>query len=170
MFPKKQIRHFLSILLALVLTVIALPHSLSAAILGSSGESKEEAAARARLENTTGDLPADKLHSAVLAEKDILEQIPLEQVSQADHANRLRAQEQSLAEAVYQNRDGTKTQYLFGEDVKFVDATGEVKDKSNQLHYARYNGAYGYTNPDRCARIFPGADHVQRPRGGHVGA
>lgn len=56
-----------------------------------------------------------------------------ESISANQHVVRLREQEESDKSIVFQNRDGTKTIYMFSKPVKYTDADGTIKDKSNNI-------------------------------------
>ena len=45
------------------------------------------------------------------------------EIEQYQHVNRLYEQEPDLYTVIFQNRDGSKTVYLFGSPVKYVDET-----------------------------------------------
>lgn len=57
--------------------------------------------------------------------------IDAETVIADGYVARLNSEEQSLSEVVLEKDDGTRTLYLFSENVKYIDDNGEVADKSN---------------------------------------
>ena len=100
--------------------------------------------------NTAGDLSLEELATAELAAEDIPEAVSLAEVEAKGHVHRLREQETDLNTVIFQNRDGTKTLYYFGENVKYEDETGRIRDKKNTLEEympkARYVADYSYVN------------------------
>ena len=110
--------------------------------------------------NTAGDLSLEELATAELSEADIPEVVSAAEIEERGHVNRLWEQEEDLNTVIFQNRDGTKTMYYFAEPVKYVDATGQVRDKSNgirEVAQARYVAEYRYTNTANDVKsYFPG--------------
>jgi len=68
-----------------------------------------------------------------LSPSEVPEALSYEAAVAAGHVKRLYAEEESLNQVVFRNTDGTQTAYLFNETVKYVDAAGTVRDKSNAL-------------------------------------
>lgn len=85
-----------------------------------------------------GELTAAQLQTATLAAKDIPEVIPLGKVEAKQHVNRLYAQETDLYTVKFQNRDGSKTDYIFKQPVKYVAEDGTVRDISTQPVSGKY--------------------------------
>ena len=56
------------------------------------------------------------------------------QVRENGHVVRLREQETDLSTICFQNRDGTKSVYFYGDPVKYIDSRGNIRDKSNVIH------------------------------------
>ena len=83
--------------------------------------------------NTKGDLSLEELKTAVLKSEDIPEFITDEHISKNGHAHRLYQQEEDLNTVVFQNRDGSKTAYVFDEQIKYRDKNGNVRDRSTAL-------------------------------------
>ena len=110
--------------------------------------------------NTAGDLSLEELATAELSEADIPEVVSAEEIEERGHVNRLWEQEEDLNTVIFQNRDGTKTMYYFAEPVKYVDETGQVRDKSNgirEVAQVRYVAEYRYTNTANDVKsYFPG--------------
>ena len=73
------------------------------------------------------------MQSAKLNDEDTPEIVGQDNIEEKGHVNRLREQEEDLNSIVFQNRDGTKTAYLFNQPVKYKDKDGTVKDKSNKI-------------------------------------
>ncbi len=62
------------------------------------------------------------------------------------------SEETDMKTVKFKNSDGTKTVYMYGEDIKYVDEFGEIKDKSNKL--TKVNG--GYTNEkNNISTLYP---------------
>lgn len=53
---------------------------------------------------------------------------------QKGHVNRVEEQENNLNTVVYQNKDGSKTTYIFKNPVKYIDDEGNIRDKSNLIN------------------------------------
>ncbi len=73
-----------------------------------------------------GELPLSELKNRQLPSEDKPEAVSAQSIERNGHVNRLRAQEESLNEIIFQNRDGTKTLYMFSENVKYIDDNGLV--------------------------------------------
>ncbi len=54
-------------------------------------------------------------------------------IKEHSHTKRRGDKETDLNTVVYENADGSETTYIFQETVKYVDESGNVKDKSNKL-------------------------------------
>ena len=80
-----------------------------------------------------GEKSVAELENMTLSAADIPASITRETVEAKDHVLRLREQEADLNTVIFQNRDGGKTVYLFGSPVKYVDANGNIRDKSTML-------------------------------------
>ena len=80
-----------------------------------------------------GEKSVAELENMTLSAADIPASITHETVEAKDHVLRLREQEADLNTVIFQNRDGGKTVYLFGSPVKYVDANGNIRDKSTTL-------------------------------------
>lgn len=72
-------------------------------------------------------------------ESDLHEMTAYADAVAAGHVNRLTAEEAPNT-LVFANADNTKTMYYYGEDIKYTDENGNVRDKTNELTYS--NGAY----------------------------
>lgn len=69
----------------------------------------------------------------VLSENDIPECLALEVSENSKFAARLYEKETALDTVLFANKDGSETVYIFNEDVKYIDESGIVADKSNKL-------------------------------------
>ena len=83
--------------------------------------------------NFEGDLSLEELETAKLADEDMPEIVGQDNIEEKGHVNRLWEQEEDLNSIVFQNRDGTKTMYYYNYPVKYKDANGKIKDKSNKI-------------------------------------
>lgn len=83
--------------------------------------------------NFEGDLSIEELQVAKLDDKDTPEIVGQENIEEKGHVNRLWEQEEDLNSIVFQNRDGTKTMYYYNYPVKYKDANGKIRDKSNKI-------------------------------------
>lgn len=100
--------------------------------------------------NTKGDLSLEELKTAVLKSEDIPEFITDEHISKNGHAHRLYQQEEDLNTVVFQNRDGSKTAYVFDEQIKYRDKNGNVRDRSTALTREQN----GYRMKDNVVTLF----------------
>ena len=80
-----------------------------------------------------GDLSLEELKTAQLTAEETPEIVTEDNIEEKGHVNRLWQQEEDLNSIVFQNRDGTKTMYSYNYPVKYKDANGKIKDKSNKL-------------------------------------
>jgi hypothetical protein len=74
------------------------------------------------------------ISDGLMVEEIIPEAIDISEAKEKSHINRLLEKEDSLETIVFANADGSETTYIFDEPVKYVDESGEVKDKSNKLY------------------------------------
>ncbi len=92
-----------------------------------------------------GELTLEQLALATLPVGDIPDALPAGKVAEKGHVNRLFEQEEGLAHILFQNRDGGKTAYFYGQPVKYIDADGHTRDKSKTLvPVNKTYGALGY--------------------------
>ena len=127
----------LSLLLAVLMTLFCFPVTA----LGTDeaeepiSETLEETAdaGLSAFERGVGELSPEALESMTLNAADVPDVISAQAIAEKDHVLRLREQEENLNTVVFQNRDGGKTVYLYANPVKYVDANGNVKDKSTAL-------------------------------------
>ena len=73
----------------------------------------------------------EQIVKTVVSEENLPDSLDTEKVIADGYVARLNSEEQSLSEIVLEKEDGTRSLYLFGENVKYVDENGEVADKSN---------------------------------------
>lgn len=88
----------------------------------------------------------------VLSENDIPECLALEVSENSKFAARLYEKETALDTVLFANKDGSETVYIFNEDVKYMDESGIVADKSNKLYSniesLAYSSDYSYVNKE----------------------
>lgn len=73
----------------------------------------------------------EQIVKTAVSEENLPDSLDTEKVIADGYVARLNSEEQSLSEIVLEKEDGTRSLYLFGENVKYVDENGEVADKSN---------------------------------------
>jgi hypothetical protein len=93
-----------------------------------------------------------------LAEKDIPEVVSREHVEEKGHIKRLYEKEgDDLTTLYFANEDGTESNYLFAEAVKYIDENGKIADKSNKLFSDFKNerfADYAYVNLENDIRTY----------------
>lgn len=82
----------------------------------------------------------EQIVRTAVSEENLPDSLDAEKVIADGYVARLNSEEQSLSEIVLEKEDGTRSLYLFGENVKYVDENGEVADKSNDA--VRRGNAY----------------------------
>lgn len=112
-------KHKRTLALALVLALL----------LSCTGFTPVRAVSSTQTENTetaqaTQDTPADELQAPQFVDSD--------QFEQNDHVERL-YHEERMDTYVYRNSDGTKSVYYMGQNVKYKDKNGNVRDKDTTL-------------------------------------
>ena len=80
-----------------------------------------------------GDKPLSELASMTLDASSLPEVISYEEAQAKGHVHRVREQEDDLNTVTFQNTNGTKTAYIYTKPVKYLDETGEVRDKSSAV-------------------------------------
>ncbi|MBE6880841.1 MAG: DNRLRE domain-containing protein [Ruminococcaceae bacterium] len=107
-----------------------------------------------------GDLDIFQLANAKLADFEIPEIISLKDIKTNMNVNRLYLQENDEYTAIFQNKDGSKTMYLFNEPIKYTDKYGVMRDKQTELTSSvdsvdkSLNGAYIYVNEENDVNTF----------------
>lgn len=74
------------------------------------------------------------ISDGLMVEEIIPEAIDISEAKEKSHITRLHEKEDSLETIVFANADGSETTYIFDEPVKYLDADGEISDKSNKLY------------------------------------
>lgn len=106
----KTLKRFTAIALSLICIVLSLPLYTSAA----DGDTASSAA-------------------AALSAADVPALLDLAEAAANGHIRRLYEEETDLYTAVFENADGSKTVYTFGEPIKYVAQSGEIRDKKTAL-------------------------------------
>jgi len=99
------------------------------------------------------DIDISDSQSVFLSEKDLPEAVESEITSEKGHIKRLSSKETRLDTIIFANADGSETIYIFDENVKYTDSSGNTHDKSNLL-YATERSKYQYTNKDNDIQTF----------------
>lgn len=88
----------------------------------------------------------------VLSGEDVPEPLDFDYAFAKGHVARLHGEETELDSAIFQNADGSRSLYVFNENIKYVTPDGKVKDKSNKLKETDV----GFCNEDNDIRVvFP---------------
>ena len=82
----------------------------------------------------------EQIVKTAVSEENLPDSLDAETIIADGYVARLNSEEQSLSEIVLEKEDGTRSLYLFGENVKYIDENGEVADKSNNA--VRRGNAY----------------------------
>ena len=82
----------------------------------------------------------EQIVRTAVSEENLPDSLDAETIIADGYVARLNSEEQSLSEIVLEKEDGTRSLYLFGENVKYIDGNGEVADKSNDA--VRRGNAY----------------------------
>lgn len=69
----------------------------------------------------------------LLNEDEIPDAIEYEIAKEKGHCDRISDEEKNLNTLIFKNIDGTQSQYIFNYPVKYVDATGDIQDKSLEM-------------------------------------
>lgn len=129
---RKKFKTAICMFLAFIMTVSIIPFAIFAEDeLPDDIEYMEEIPFELELEE--GDLPLNKLASAKLQEKDLPEYISVEMAESKGHVNRLYAQEPDEYTVMFQNRDASKTVYVFSFPVKDTKSGISAQPMSNAV-------------------------------------
>ena len=79
--------------------------------------------------------------------------VPVDNAISKGHVHRVLEQESQCNTVIYQNKDGTKSTYIFGYPVKYIDNTGAKRDKSDKISLIS-NRAYEYAVLDNNVNIY----------------
>ena len=100
-----------------------------------------------------GELSTEVLATMEVNAEDIPEVIPMAKAQEKGLVNRLYAQEESLSTVLFQTKSGSKTAYVFGKPVKYVDASGAVRDKSTAITGV-LDTTYAYAMLDNNVKVY----------------
>ena len=155
---KRRTLRALSVLMALVMSFSAVQSLPVAAAQAAENQSNTQVQQDKEPEFLPGDLTEKELQTAKLTESDTPEVVDEELIEEKGHVNRLREQENDLNTIVFQNKNGSKTMYIYAAPVKYKDETGKVKDKKNKLSEQDIEPElaedYGLTNPENDVRTY----------------
>lgn len=93
---------------------------------------------------------SSELSGKNLAINDVPESIGYRTAVGRGHVQRLRTEENDLNTAVFENSDGTRSMYYFGDNIKYIDSNGSIRDKSNNLTRV----SRGFTNTANDINVF----------------
>ena len=85
---------------------------------------------------------------SLLKQKDVPEAIDYEMVKEKGHFERAKDKEEKLNTLVFNNTDGTQSQYIFNYPVKYIDESGEIRDKSMLIEANDDNTEFSATSSD----------------------
>ncbi len=71
-------------------------------------------------------------------------------IADMGHLSRLYNEETEMNTVVFDNGNGSRSAYIFDEDIKYIDSDGNTVDKSNKLEAV----IGGYTNPKNDINVF----------------
>ena len=100
-----------------------------------------------------GDKTIDELQAMTFDAAAMPEFVNMDVAEEKEHVNRLTAQENGLNTVIYQNRDGSKSVYIFSNPVKYIDSSGNIKDKSSKIK-AVSSTTYSYAMTDNSTKVF----------------
>lgn len=136
-------RNVLSAVIALALTVNGAVSAYAQAEQASTADGGAVAdSVNAEVQESEADSKQaeEKPVKTVVSEENLPDSLDAETIIADGYVARLNSEEQSLSEIVLEKEDGTRSLYLFGENVKYIDENGEVADKSNNA--VRRGNAY----------------------------
>ena len=159
-----------SILLCITLMVISVPVYVLAAVDNENYKLTEQANREIVIgepsDYSTDSLDAESLKVRGKGEKSLkeLKEIDISKIEfpkfiskdkalSRGHVNRLKEQESDLNTVIYQNRDGSKTAYIFNKPVKYIDENGNVKDKDTALSNIDHE-VYSYAMVNNSVKAF----------------
>ena len=95
-------------------------------------------------------VPAPLLESLSLRESDVPSYMEKTNLRETNAVMRLKDKEDDLSVVKYLNADGTVSEYIMAENVKY-EINGRAEDKTNRLEYSALLSEY--TNPDNDIRV-----------------
>ena len=75
----------------------------------------------------------EKVERIPVSKDSIPEYLDVKSLIADGFTTRIKSDEQSLGEVVFENAEGIRSLYIFDENVKFYDENGDIKDKSNKV-------------------------------------
>ena len=136
-------RNVLSAVIALALTVNGAVSAYAQAEQASTADGGAVAdSVNAEVQESEADSKQaeEQIVKTAVSEENLPDSLDAETIIADGYVARLNSEEQSLSEIVLEKEDGTRSLYLFGENVKYIDENGEVADKSNNA--VRRGSAY----------------------------
>ena len=136
-------RNVLSAVIALALTVNGAVSAYAQAEQASTADGGAAAdSVNAEVQESEADSKQaeEQIVKTAVSEENLPDSLDAETIIADGYVARLNSEEQSLSEIVLEKEDGTRSLYLFGENVKYIDENGEVADKSNNA--VRRGNAY----------------------------
>ena len=100
-----------------------------------------------------GELTLEELSKINIDDVVFPECISQENAKSREHVNRLCSQEKNLNTVVFQNRDGSKTAYIFTKPVKYLDQDNLIKDKSTLIS-ASSNDIFSFAMENNNVQVF----------------
>ncbi len=135
-------------------TEATMENTQSSSASPSQGESSaEETIGSVAPTRGLGELSTIELATMEVNAEDIPEVIPMARALEKGLVNRLYAQEENLSMVLFQTKSGNKTAYVFGKPVKYVDARGNVQDKSTAIS-AMLDTTYAYAMLDNSVKVY----------------
>lgn len=136
-------RNVLSAVIALALTVNGAVSAYAQAEQASTADGGAVAdSVNAEVQESEADSKQaeEQIAKTAVSEENLPDSLDAETIIADGYVARLNSEEQSLSEIVLEKEDGTRSLYMFGENVKYIDENGEVADKSNNA--VRRGNAY----------------------------
>lgn len=98
------------------------------------------------------------IEAVALTKGNVPEIISPDTIQENQHIARIFSEESDLNTIVFLNSDDTATLYYFEDAVKFIDADGEIRDKSNQLYSTfdtpKFSEEFAYFNKNNDIQTF----------------
>ena len=127
-------------MLAGVLAISMILSCLTGGITAQAAERRVENEGKQAIQDI-GVGPVEKLdYYGELSREDVPRAVGYETARSRYHVKRMRDAEHGMNNLVFQNADGSKTQYLFDYPVKYVDNKGKVKDSSFDIADSQEKG------------------------------
>lgn len=149
-------KKFIATVLSIVIFISAIPFS-NVVFAENAGELSLEQFDDGELYDLVarqnGEMTLSEIKASKLSDDDIPEFVDASVLSANDSVKRLKDNESSLNSVTYLNKDGSKSDIIYSENVKYIE-NGIVKDKSNKVTFDSLSNAY--INPDNDIRTtFP---------------